>query len=120
MTDAEKELRRLAKTAAPFSNAGDWLYRILKHNYNTYDERFVAAATPVAVLALLDRIEALENFAEGFAGTADAAIAHAENDGKGMQVPFHGDFAQAKASPSLVRNLRWWARAARDAVGRKS
>ena len=90
------------------------------------DKGFVAAANPAAVLALLDRIEALEKqntelaaFAENFATTVEAASAHAENDGKGMQVPFHGDFAGAKRFPSVLQSLCWWARAARDAMGER-
>lgn len=64
------------------------------------------------------RVDQLEKFAEGFAQVAEAAISHAENDGKGMQVPFHGDFAQAKRIPSLLHELRWWAREARATLGK--
>lgn len=111
MTDAEKELREDALDVQKGFRKypPDDMWPLSDH---------CAQKTATTVLALLDRIEALENFAEGFAGTADAAIAHAENPGTGMQVPFHGDFAQAKGSPSLLRNLRWWARAAREVLAK--
>ena len=47
---------------------------------------------------------------QGFAETAEAAVAHHEwtlGPKKGMQVPFHGDFANVV--PSTVSRLRWWA-----------
>lgn len=87
---------------------------------------FAFEATPEAVLALIERVRKAEAkvtelaaFAENFATTVEAASAHAENDGTGMQVPFHGDFAGAKRLPSLLQSLRWWARAAREAMGER-
>lgn len=74
-------------------------------------------------LALIDRVrnaearaKALERFVDGFAQTVDGAVRHAENDGTGMQVPYHGDFTMAKQSPSLLRELKWWRSAAREAL----
>ena len=29
---------------------------------------------------------------------------------KGMQVPYHGDFAGSLHFPGVARNVRWWAR----------
>lgn len=79
---------------------------------------------PSSVLALIERVRKAEAqstelsaFTESFATTVEAASAHAENDGKGMQAPFHGDFAGAKHSPSMLQSLRWWARAARETMG---
>lgn len=72
------------------------------------------------VSALLERNKTLESFATGFVQAVDDATAHAENTGKGMQVPFHGDFAQAKQVPSILGRLKWWANAAREALGQKT
>lgn len=81
---------------------------------------------PRDLLALIERVRKTEAqstelaaFAENFATTVESASAHAENDGKGMQVPFHGDFAFAKRVPSVLQSLRWWARAAREAMGER-
>lgn len=153
MTDSEKELRRLAQLVK--ANTRDYLF-------------FNDIETAAAVLALLDRIEALEKqvrpshptaehsqrvvnaleemlaplsdgtlgtrdvvgrvsvlleknkalveFAESFAGTAESAVAAHEAPKTGMQVPYHGDFAGA--GPSIVGQLRWWAREARNALKR--
>jgi hypothetical protein len=62
-----------------------------------------------------DRPRTLEEIAEAFASTAEAAVYAFEhrNDG-GMRVPFHGDFASAP--PSVIGQLRWWARTFRDAL----
>ena len=56
--------------------------------------------------------KALREVAEAFASTVEAAVAEAERRAsgkKGMQVPFHGDFASAIQIPSAVQQLRWWA-----------
>lgn len=37
----------------------------------------------------------------------------------GMHVPFHGDFAAAVPIPSVVGQMRWWAKALRDAEARE-
>lgn len=65
--------------------------------------------------ALLERLTALETFAEGFALMAEAAVSNARREKGGMQVPFHGDFANI--TPSNVGRLEWWAREARRALG---
>lgn len=76
MTDAEKELRRLAQEATPgpweVEEDGDWdeawcqWHRVGKLDMAgaklNKDTRFIAAADPAAVLALLERIEALEKW----------------------------------------------------------
>lgn len=56
---------------------------------------------------------------EGFASTAEAAVAHSEwmaGPRTGMQVPFHGDFASAHQIPSVISRLRWWAREFRASI----
>jgi hypothetical protein len=30
------------------------------------------------------------------------------NDGKGMQVPYHGDFQKGSMTPSVWKQLKWW------------
>jgi hypothetical protein len=53
--------------------------------------------------------------AEAFARTAEAAVSAFENrNARGMQVPYHGDFANA--NPSIIVRLRWWAREFRTAL----
>jgi hypothetical protein len=64
-----------------------------------------------------DRLQRLETFAEHFAGLVDAAVAHQQwkaDGSKGMQVPFHDDFANAP--PSVIGSLRRLARDAREAL----
>lgn len=34
----------------------------------------------------------------------------------GMQVPFHGDFAQAVRMPTVIGRMRWWVREFRRAL----
>lgn len=75
-----------------------------------------AAAMARELLAIRERAAALQSFAESFATTAEAAVAHHESKGKGGQhVPFHDDFANVP--PSTVSRLRWWAARAREALG---
>jgi hypothetical protein len=63
MTNAEKELRRLAWEAEKSVNEGSALSRFIsRHVMTPAEERMLAALMkPDTVLALLDRIEALEN-----------------------------------------------------------
>lgn len=58
---------------------------------------------------------------DGFASTAEAAVAHSEwmaGPRTGMRVPFHGDFASAYQIPSVISRLRWWAREFRASVAK--
>lgn len=65
-----------------------------------------------------DRLrEALEGIADEFERTVKH---HLDNDGKGMQAPFHGDFAAAKQIPSLASRIRWWAKHLRAALAAAS
>ena len=59
--------------------------------------------------------EALAAITEEFEST----VRHCDNDGKGMHVPFHGDFAGAKQMPSIANRIRWWARFLRAALDAK-
>lgn len=113
MTD--EEMKRLENVAR----------EVLKRGVGSYVDG-LARDMAAAVLALIERVrraeaklEPLERFARAFAETVDAAEAHAANDGNGMQVPFHGDFAQVKKSPALLKQLQWWARFARAAADGK-
>ena len=60
-------------------------------------------------------IAGMRGVLESFIGTAEAAVRHAENRGKGgQQVPFHGDFHEI--APSTVGRLRWWAKRMAEAL----
>jgi hypothetical protein len=59
----------------------------------------------------------LPEVATALANTIDMAVAAHENRGRGgMQVPYHGDFANAP--PSVIVRLRWWSRELRAALAR--
>jgi len=64
--------------------------------------------------APLERMLALESFVTGFAEMAEGAVAHHRGPKTGMQVPYHGDFANLP--PSGVSRLEWWGKAAREAL----
>lgn len=48
----------------------------------------------------------------------EATVRHLDDDGTGLRVPFHGDFAGARQLPSLGSRIRWWARELRYALDR--
>ena len=68
----------------------------------------------------IDRLRAevarLRLWLVAFAECAEAAERNAASDGTGMLVPFHQDFAGIKSNPALRRDLRWWAKACREAI----
>lgn len=45
--------------------------------------------------------------------TFEAVLAEADRPKGGMSVPFQGDFVGALRLPSVLGNMRWWAREAR-------
>ena len=66
-------------------------------------------------------LDELRRVAEALCGEFESAVAHAEwrsAGSKGMQVPFHGDFAAATQLPSVVGRMRWWSRELRRALGK--
>lgn len=112
MTDNERDMARAEEEAR----------EALKTTGGAYGAVQTRALGEI-VLTLLGRVQKAEarvkrlaDFADGFAGTVDTAELHFNNNGKGMQVPFHGDFSQAKALPSLRRELKWWRARAREAL----
>lgn len=117
MTDAElKALEGVAVEAQKYDATSEGSFRA--------KSRMWGLLGPPAILSLIarlraaeERAEKLSGFVDGFASTAEAAITHANDDGKGMRVPFHGDFAAAKQHPQFIRNLEWWAKAAREVLG---
>lgn len=46
----------------------------------------------------------------------ESTVRHLDDDGTGLRVPFHGDFAGAKQHPGIGSRIRWWARELRCAV----
>lgn len=45
-----------------------------------------------------------------------ATVREMDNDGKGMQVRFCGDFPPSSLSPGVKGRFRWWHRAMGDAL----
>lgn len=75
------------------------------------------AKPPSPGAALLERLKRLEDFVSLFADIAESAIDHHEwkaAGSKGMQVPFHGEFAHAPTS--VISDLRRLAKQAREAL----
>lgn len=65
---------------------------------------------------MTEREKRLEAFARAFAeAVRESREAHESRQQGGQQVPFHGDFAHL--APSTLRELRWWEREARRALG---
>ena len=73
-----------------------------------------------AAETIFDELERLRAVALGFIDTAECAEANAANDGKGMQVPYHDDFAMLKQVPSMRRDLDQRARAFKRVFEEKS
>lgn len=76
-----------------------------------------AAFVSERVHAALERLGRLEDFARLFADIAESAIRHHEwkaAGSKGMQAPFHGEFAHAPTS--VISDLRRLAKQAREAL----
>jgi chromosome segregation ATPase len=70
---------------------------------------------PLPGAALLERLNALTGLADAFAAECENAVRHHEGKAEGgVQVPYHGDFAQVR--PSVVMRLRWWGKAFREAL----
>lgn len=67
-----------------------------------------------AALARLKQAEDLRQIAEALTVEMERTIAHFERPRGGMEVPFHGDFANAP--PSVVSRFRWWVREMRSAL----
>lgn len=123
MIDLE-ELKRLARDATP----GPWstkeygpdhLEVLLPNGFSRiisdptvvtdYDARYIAAANPAAVLALIERVEKAEAALKGLHTDVSAALAEAERQSTGthgMSVPYTGPFASGLRLPSVVRDLR--------------
>jgi hypothetical protein len=79
----------------------------------------VAALRAAHEAGRLERDAELARVAAALAGEFERAVAHAEwraAGGKGMGVPFHGDFEAIARMPSAVGKMRWWARELRKAL----
>ena len=67
------------------------------------------ATNPLAVLALIERVERAETAIKGLHTDVSAALAEAERQSTGthgMSVPYTGPFASGLRLPSVVRDLR--------------
>lgn len=62
---------------------------------------------------LLGEMRATRSVLAALIETFEAVLAEADRPKGGMSVPFHGDFAGALRLPSVLGNMRWWAKEAR-------
>lgn len=53
-----------------------------------------------------DELDRLLSGVSNFVDCVQRAVAHKRRDGKGMQVPFFGDFCSI--NPSALKQLEWW------------
>lgn len=110
MTDQEKAIRE--RLAHP-------MFDHMREAAATSLDAGNSAMAAHRLLALLDAERAhavqLEGAISAFVDVAERAVANARSDHKGMHVPYFDDFANI--NPSVTRNLEWWARKFREAMG---
>lgn len=116
--DASDALGDLRKTVHDFDQEGahdEWRFSHVEGAVSKTRTLIERALTPGPAAALLEEVRGLRAFAESFAVTAEGAVRHHETkDSGGQKVAYLDDFANAP--PSVVGQLRRWAKQARAAL----